>query len=144
MCLVLPFCASAARMYRCDIICWDMAFSPTVSDIKISATHFEKRCGRCLHGSRQELQFFRPAVVKFTQMFISSPEHHPTLLPFLPLMLDPASQRIYYQRRSHPRASQVARLRSQMVWHLCIVSIVRGDAFHTRSGNWTSLEYNIE
>ncbi len=102
---------------------------PTVSDIKISATHFEKRCGRCLHGSRQELQFFRPAVVKFTQMFISSPEHHPTLLPFLPLMLDPASQRIYYQHRSHPRASQVARLRSQMVWHLCIVSIVRGDAF---------------
>ncbi len=75
---------------------------PTVSDIKISATHFEKRCGRCLHGSRQELQFFRPAVVKFTQMFISSPEHHPTLLPFLPLMLDPASQRILLPAQKSP------------------------------------------
>ncbi len=66
------------------------------------------------------------------------------LLLFLPLMLDPTSQRIYYLHRNQQRTLQVARLRSQMVCNLCIVSIVWGDGFHTRSGNRTTLEYNID
>jgi len=55
-------------------------------------------------ASKQEIQFFSSAVVKFTQIFFSSsPEHHLTLLlPFLPLMVDSTS-RIYYLRRNLQR-----------------------------------------
>ncbi len=97
---------------------------PNVSDIKISAAHFANGGGVVYMASRQEIQFFRPAVVTFTQIFFSSPEHHLTLLhPFLPLMLDPTSQHDDYLRRNHQHALQVARLRSQMVWNVCVVSI---------------------
>ncbi len=62
-------------------------------DIKISATHFSKGVGVVYMASRQEIKLFRPAV-----------EHHLTLLlPFLPLMLDSISQRVYYLRRNLQR-----------------------------------------
>ncbi len=113
----------------------------TVSDTKISATQFTKYVGVVYMAPRQEIIFFRPAVVKFTQILVfSTLEHHLNLLPFLPLMLDPTSQCVYYLRRNQQRALQVARLRLQMVWNLCIVSIVWGDGFHIWSGNWTTLE----
>jgi len=43
---------------------------PTVSDIKISATHFAKGVGAAYNASRQEIKFFHPAVVKFTQILV--------------------------------------------------------------------------
>ncbi len=126
-------------MYRCDIICWDMAFSPPCPILKISATHFAKGVGVAYMASTQEIKFFCP------QIFFFFAEHHLTiLLPFLALMLDPTSQSVYYLHRNQKRTLQVSRLRSQMVWNLGIESIVWGDEFHTRSGNWTTLEFNID
>ncbi len=90
-------------------------------------------------ASTQEIKFFCP------QIFFFYAEHHLTiLLPFLALMLDPTSQSVYYLHRNQKRTLQVSRLRSQMVWNLGIESIVWGDEFHTRSGNWTTLEFNID
>ncbi len=92
VCLVLPFCASAARMYRCDIICWDMAFSPPCPILK-SVRHTLKKGVGVVYMARDK-------------NFNSSVQ----------LLLN-------LHKCLFPRSSQVARLRSQMVWHLCIVSI---------------------
>ncbi len=57
-------CASDFNMLRCVVF-------PTMSDIKISATHFAKDMGVVYMASRQEIQLFRPAVVKFTLIVVS-------------------------------------------------------------------------
>ncbi len=74
-----------------------------MSDIKIIATHFAKDVGVVYMASRQEIIFFRPAVVKFTIIYFFSSEHHLTLLlPFLPLMVD-SSSGVYVLRRNLQR-----------------------------------------
>ncbi len=53
VCLV-PFSTSAARMYCCDIICWDMVFSPPCPILK-SVRHTLQKVWVLFMASRQEM-----------------------------------------------------------------------------------------
>ncbi len=76
---------------------------PTVSDIKISATHFEK-AWPLFTWLRDKKLFSSLQLLNLHKYIFSSPEHHLTrLLPVLPLMVD-SSSRIYYLRRNLQRS----------------------------------------
>ncbi len=79
---------------------------PTVSDIKISATHFAKGVGVLYMASRQEIKFFLPAVVKFTLIFFffagAPPPNFSPSISTTDATVDPTSS-VYYLRRNQLR-----------------------------------------
>ncbi len=76
---------------------------PTVSDIKISATHFAKVVAVVTWLRDKKLNSSIQLLLNLHKYFFSSPEHHLTLLlPFLPLTVDSTS-RVYYLRRNLQR-----------------------------------------
>ncbi len=120
VCLVLPFCSSAARMCRCDIICWDMAFSPPPCPILKSVRHTLQKVWRCLHGfetrhsSVQLLLNFHKYL-----FFAGAPPDSPSISTTDDPTPSASTTCVHYLRRSPQRAMQVARLRSEMVRNLC-------------------------
>ncbi len=65
LCVYSMCCPSVPRLHEWFNMLRYVVF-PTVSDIKISATHFAKGVDVVYMASRQEIKFFRPAVVKST------------------------------------------------------------------------------
>ncbi len=93
----------AARMYRCDLICWDMSFFPPCPILKLVWHTLQKVWALFTWLRENKLHSSVQLVLNLHEYFFSSSEHHLTLLlPFQPLMLDSTS-RIYYLRRNLQR-----------------------------------------